>query len=102
MLHNQTIFEVYDRIKVKVFMCHDLRLKPVRLYQYCLCLFALLVCGLIGVILWCHLCLGPIVANCQYCKRCYGYGYQNGSQHDVGWMDKPKPSAGSYVNLMRC
>ena|ERR671922_1518783 len=45
---------------------------------------------------------GPVIANCQYCKRCYGYGYQDCSQHDVSCMDKPEPNAGSYVNLMGC
>ena len=46
--------------------------------------------------------LGPVMTNCQYCKRCYGYGYQDHSQHDVSWMNEPEPGAGSYVNLMRC
>src|SRR5687768_16113216 len=46
--------------------------------------------------------LGPVIANCHYCKRCYGYGYQDGSNHDVSWMDKPEPGARSYVNLMGC
>lgn len=29
-------------------------------------------------------------------------GYQDGSQHDVSWMNKSEPGAGSYVNLMEC